>query len=228
MDKKVSIVIPIYNHWELVHQLLFDLYTYNRDSIYEIILVDDDSTEDSVYGGARWWKSIYSGMDNSNVIKYVKLEKNVGFLRSSNCGMNQASGDILILISTDVRCPCKFVEDVVRVLSAPKTITGGKLLNFDTGWNKFYGKIYPYIEGWLLACTKEAWDTIGGFDDRFAPCDFEDIDFTTAALSKGYGVIALDNPKIVHLGAQSIGYNLEREKGTNINKIKFEEKWTKA
>lgn len=223
MDKSVSIVIPFYNHWDLVHSLLFDLYTYNRNDISEIILVDDSSTEE-IEGGIKFWQQLF-GKDVS--IRVVNNEYNVGFLLSANLGMKSANGDYLILISNDVRVPCSFVKDIVRILSVNKTLVGGRLLDYDTGWNKFYDKIYPYLEGWLLACKRREWDELEGFDPLFSPNDYEDVDLSTKALSMGYGLVPLNNSKIVHIGAQSIKYGSEREIGTEINQRKFEMKWVR-
>ena len=42
-----SIVIPSYNHWELTHALLFNIYI-NMQDVDEIILMDDCSTDEKI------------------------------------------------------------------------------------------------------------------------------------------------------------------------------------
>jgi GT2 family glycosyltransferase len=225
VDKKVSVIIPFYNKWELTHKVMLDLYTYNREYIHEIVLVDDGSTDDEIVGGIKWWRHTY-GMTNDNIkIRHLRTINNGGFLKAANEGMETAVGDIKILLSNDILAPCGFVKDVVRILEVPKTLVGGRILDYDTGWNKFYDRLYPYLEGWLLACTKDAWEELGGFDIRYMPNDYEDVDLSTAALSKEYSLVPLNNPRIVHLGAQSLGYNPKREAITKINQEKFRQKW---
>lgn len=217
---KVSVVLPYYNHWDLSHSLLFDIFTWCR-SVDEVVLLDNGSTE---HDGHAWWTK--GGM---LPIKYVRLEENVGFLRGANRGMQEATGDILILISNDVSVKDDIVSQIVRLLgeTSQRVIVGGRYLGFDTGWNCFEGKIYPYLEGWLLACHKEHWQELGGFDEQFCPNDFEDVDFSTNAIGKGFAMVGLENPKITHAGGGTLGFSDERRALTERNREKFREKWVK-
>ena len=36
--------------------------------------------------------------------------------------------------------------------------------DISTGWNKFGEKIFPYLEGWLLATTSKGWAELGYFE----------------------------------------------------------------
>jgi GT2 family glycosyltransferase len=215
---KISFVIPIYNHFALINQLLNDI----RDNCTpdEIIVVDDCSNNKDTLDGISWWKHNFG----------VKLERpleNLGFLKASNYGISKATGDAICLISSDVRIEEDLAQRVRDILSADsKTFIGGIVYRDTTGWNKFGNRIFSYAEGWLLSCTKYAWDEIGGFDERFAPNDFEDVDLSTTAISKGYTLVSLDSPKIRHIGAQTIGYNDERSELTKRNREKFKEKWS--
>lgn len=218
----VSVVIPTYNHYELIHQSLWDLYK-KTSGIDEVLVVNDASTDDTFYIGLSWWKD-----QKLLPIKELRLKENVGFLRASNKGVAKASGDVIVLLSNDVRVYRDFIQEVVDILHEnDKHLIGGRLLDWDTGWNVFNGKLYQYIEGWLLACTKDAWNRFGGFDERFVPNDYEDVDLSTTALDLGYSLVELSNGCVEHIGAQSIGYNVEREKITNSNKEKFAKKWIK-
>lgn len=219
---KVSIVIPIYNKWGLTHQALFDIYS-KCSPVHEVIVVDDCSTDSDVYTGIQWWK-------NTELLglRYVKLSENVMFLRASNIGMKKATGDVIILLSNDVRLHRDIVFPIVdRLKQNPETLIGGRYLDWDTGWNQFNGTIFPYLEGWLLAATRDGWQSLGYFDERFAPSDYEDMDLSTTARSNGYSLYTLPSDLTTHIGAQSIGYNPNREKITKANKEKFKQKWIK-
>ena len=111
-------------------------------------------------------------------------------------------------MSNDVRIHGKFVSQIKEIVTnSPKSLVGGVLYSKDTGWNKFGDKIFPYLEGWLLATTVGNWKELGYFDERFSPCDFEDVDLSTTALSLGYELVPLNNPGLVHMGAGTLGYN---------------------
>src|SRR5271157_1400999 len=99
---KVSIVIPSYNHWALTHTLLYSLYQLESEDLNEVVLVDDCSQEAEVVQGEHWWKD--NGMFKGRAIDFrcLRLELNVGFLKASNIGLKEATGDIKILLSNDV------------------------------------------------------------------------------------------------------------------------------
>lgn len=217
---KTSIVIPFYNQYHLLHQLLFDLYSHgNRPD--EVIVVNDASDDKEVYDGLGWWKS-------NGMLKIVEKrnEENLGFLYSANIGITSSKGDIVILISNDVRVRCDLVSIVLEKLR-PEMLIGGRLLDYDTGWNVFSGKVYPYLEGWLLACYQEGWDELGCFDTRFAPSDYEDIDLSTKAKDHGYSLLALNDDRITHIGGQSYKYDEVRRERTERNREVFRDKWLK-
>lgn len=218
----VSIVIPVYNQYPMLHQLLFDIYQ-KCGKVDEVLIVNDCSTEEEVISGLSWWKGT-----EMLPIREIRNTENRGFLLSSNYGLRKAIGDVKILISTDVRVLGDAVYRIVHALSNnPKTLVGGIFYNHDTGWNTFGKKTFPYLEGWLLATTADGWEALGYFDEQFSPNDYEDIDLSTTALKRGYELMALASDVAVHLGGRSIGYSPERELLTHRNQKKFEAKWIK-
>ncbi|GAG78866.1 unnamed protein product, partial [marine sediment metagenome] len=106
-----------------------------------------------------------------------------------------------------------------------KCLVGQELLEHDTGWNTFNGKTISYLNGWLVACPKDVWEDIGGFDERFGLHDYEDIDLSFSATNKGYKLVQIDGAKLQHLGAQTASYGDERMAITLQNKDKFVKKW---
>lgn len=217
---KVSFVIPIYNHFELVNQLLVDIMANTRPD--EVIVVDDYSKDEATLNGLRWWSHNMS-------VKVIRPIENLGFLKASNYGLKKATGDVVCLISSDVRVYKDLASFAKGMTFVPgKTLMGGRVLEFDTGWNTFNGKTYPYVEGWLLVAKREHWEELGYFDERYAPHDYEDVDLSTTAISKGFqiGQITPDNGQVVeHIGAKTIGYNEGRLAVTERNREKFREKW---
>jgi GT2 family glycosyltransferase len=216
----VSIIIPYYNGWAMSHQLLYDLYRNDRDNIDEVMLIDDASDDGSI-SGATWWKKLLP-------VRVYRFEENVGFLRAANKGLKKATGDIKILISNDVRIYQPFCQQVIQLLADnSKRLIGNHFHAGDTGWNKFGDHVFPYLAGYFLGATAGTWEYLEYFDERYIPCDYEDVDLSTKALMGGVQVTSLSLPGIVHIGGQTIKYGAEREAQTNINKRKFEEKWKK-
>ena len=224
---KINIVIPTYGHWNLTHSQLWQLHRKEREHIDYVKIINNGShDEDETANGLAWWRAskllpIYS----------ITLDNNIGFVKASNMAMKDTIGDpedILILLSNDVLIHGKFISQIKTIFSEnSKSLVGGVLYTRDTGWNNFNDKIFPYLEGWLLATTLGNWAELNYLDERFSPNDYEDIDLSTTALSLGYELVPLNNVGLVHMGAQTIKYGDERLAQTNINKKKFEEKWIK-
>src|SRR5690554_3886589 len=103
---KTSIVIPVYNHWDLVENLIADLEKFEIDNIDEVVICDNGSEEQRV---------LKSGLP----IKYLRSEKNLGFTLASNFGLKKVRQDddrMVFLISTDVRIYSKFIDRASDIL----------------------------------------------------------------------------------------------------------------
>lgn len=222
MPNRFSLVIPTYNHYDLLHSLLFQIYQ-NCKSVTEVIVVNDRSTDVDYYDGLSWWNE--NGMLPLNILD---MYKNGGFILSSNMGLQKATGDVICLLSSDVKVGSDISITIPAMLQAnPKCLVGGRLLDWDTGWNRFGNTIYPYLEGWLLAATKQGWKELGYLDEDLVPNDFEDVSLSTRALSLDYTLVPLNDDRIVHLGGQTIGYSPERETVTKRNQEIFRKKYVK-
>jgi len=227
---KAIIIIPHYNRWDLTHARLFELYQHERDNIDHVLVVDNGSTDENTEGGLHWW-SAFRTQKNFDV-RAKRLDKNIGFLKACNFGLREVSATVspdtpIILLSNDVIMHGKFIDQILESLSAnKKSLIGGSLL-IDTGWNQVDDKFFPYLEGWLLATTAESWSLLGGFDERYAPHVFEDVDLSTNAKQMGFELVPLNNVNLNHLVGQTITYNKEREELTRINQEKFRKKWIK-
>lgn len=228
MNKSVSIIIPFYNNWHLTHQRMMELYTHISVPL-EIVLVDDCSTDENIMGGMGWWKT----QDRHSVI-CMRNPKNLGFGGSLNKGCQRASEDVYVLLSNDVQVSGDFVSVILQKLQEDeKVLIGGEVLSYDTGWNvlNINGKsvLFPYAMGWLLACTKETWKDLGGFDPIFQKFDYEDLDLSATAVYKGYKLVGLDlDTMLNHFSGQTVRkYYPDREGYTMKNQQRFIKKWSK-
>jgi len=218
--------MPFYNKWELTHARLMEFYQrVPRELIQEIILVDDCSTED-VTDGVKWWKNL-----DHHKIRYGKNKTNLGFGGAMNVGAKQAEGDVVVLFSNDVVIRGNFVSEIHACLAEDnKRLVGGEVIYYPGGWNEFdiNGRrfVVPYANGWLLACTKKAWDEVGGFALEYGKFDYEDIDLSTKFQSLGYNVVGLNSRNVHHLGAATIKtLGVDRRNITEENRKIYIAKW---
>jgi GT2 family glycosyltransferase len=222
--KTVSVILPFFNNWQLTHQRMMELYSRVHTPI-EIILVDDCSTDD-VSGGMGWWKT-----QSKHRVICIKTPKNLGFGGAHNHGAKRATGEVLIFLSNDVVITGDFLPGVLGAVGE-KVLVGNTLRGYDTGWNvlEINGKpkLFPYLEGYFLACTKDVWKELGGFDPLYAKFDYEDMCLSTTAIYKGYKLVPLNLDILQHMSGQTIRKNYpDREKYTFINQQRFINKWSK-
>ncbi len=87
----VSVIILNYNTFELTRQCINSIFNSTKGVEYEIILVDNASTECN----PDKFLDIFPG------IKLVKNHENRGFSRGCNDGINIAKGDYILLLNSD-------------------------------------------------------------------------------------------------------------------------------
>jgi GT2 family glycosyltransferase len=216
----ISIITPVWNLSNLTAQYLYgNNIHYPNDTSEQWIIIDNGST-DGTGGVLQYWKDIIGDR-----LIILKNEANEGFSAACNQGAARADGDTLLFLNNDINIKGDYLTPLQKALGDnPHSLAGPQLVNFDTGWNVFDGKIISYLVGWCLAMTRKTFDDLGGFDEQFSPAYYEDIDLCYNALHKGYDLQQVWVP-LQHLGEQS-GGQLDDKKGiTEANRVKFAKKW---
>lgn len=228
MNHLISIIIPYFNHWDLTHGRLAEIYKYLPENC-EIILVNDASTELDCKTGVAWWQK----NTQKHKIKYVENPVNLGFGGSHNRGAKAAEGDILVFLSNDVIIGGNFIQSVMENIDKynGEVLMGGRVLYNDTGWNVLIinGKpsIIAYPEGWLVSCTKTMWDRIGGWSKDYGKFDYEDVELGAWALYNDVKLVGLNLPFLRHLFGQTIKDEYpNRQEYSEHNREVFRNKWT--
>jgi len=66
--------------------------------------------------------------------------------------------------------------------------------------------------GACLAVRREAWESIGGFDENFYPVWFEDVDFCRRLADRGWKIAYCPDARFIHTGGHSVSKLPFREK----------------
>jgi GT2 family glycosyltransferase len=215
MAAKVSVITPVWNQWAHTARYLIQAWQAYRDSkVVEFIIVDNGS-------GDHTPKLLGDYLEKMNNLRVITNESNQGFPIACNQGARKAKGDVLLFLNNDVISYGDYVAKLLEVMG-DDILAGPELNQHNTGWNMFGAVTVPYIAGWCLALTKATYEALGGFDERYSPCDYEDMDLCYTASKAGLNLTRLELP-IRHVSGGSAMAN--RVAITERNREKFAQKW---
>ncbi|GAB1405397.1 glycosyltransferase family 2 protein [Lentimicrobium sp.] len=108
MDFMVSVVVPCLNEQHnipvLYNQLLNILQQY---SSYEILFVDDGSSDDSLSG-------IRQLAENDENVRYIALSRNFGHQHALKAGLDHARGECVISLDADLQHPPELIPLLIE------------------------------------------------------------------------------------------------------------------
>lgn len=217
----ISIVVPVWNEVVTTAKFLQRAHFWVERYGVELVVVDNGS-KDATPKLLRHWKTKYG-----DLLRVVRNPTNRGFGPANNQGVAATTADTLILMNNDVEIKGDFIRPVLAHLEEhPSTVGCGRLVDWDGYWNRFNkGEfIVAYAEGWLLALRRHVWELLGGFDERYVPCDYEDMDLSMTAHSMGIGLRQLSLPLRHRVGTSTRQLG-DREKITREHRVLFMEKW---
>jgi glycosyltransferase involved in cell wall biosynthesis len=105
----LSIVIPIYNEEDTLPFLRERLTGFMRDlpCTAEIVLVNDGSSDGSIDFMAKWAEA-------DNRVKVFNLARNFGHQMAATAGLDQATGQAVVLMDADLQDPPEVILDMLE------------------------------------------------------------------------------------------------------------------
>jgi glycosyltransferase involved in cell wall biosynthesis len=99
-SKKISIIVPVYNSSEFLHNLLeaIDKEKIKNNWNLELLLIDDGSKDNS-------FEKIVELSSHYNYIKGFRLARNFGHQIAVKTGLTHCSGDYIAVIDDDLQDP---------------------------------------------------------------------------------------------------------------------------
>ena len=107
MEKKVSIIVPVYNVSLYLDRCLTSLINQTYRNI-EILAIDDDSTDNSL-------EILYRYQELDKRIK-VFHKKNGGAASARNLGLEKYRGDYVSFVDSDDYVDSNYIEQLVKIL----------------------------------------------------------------------------------------------------------------
>lgn len=229
--KIVSIIIPHYNGKKLLHNCISSIYQNINIDNFEIIVVDNASTDDSV----KNIKDLFSD------VVIVSNKENIGYSGGCNIGAQQAKGKYLIFLNNDTEHSDGWIEKLVDFLEKhPDTFAAQpKVLNINNkeyfdyagGAGGFIDRFgFPYVKGRLfntlekdtgqydepseifwssgaaMIVRSDIFNQLNGFDEVYFAY-MEEIDLCWRAQALRYKIWSIPNAYVYHYGKQTIKDN---------------------
>ena len=211
--------IPVVSNHGLIESCLDSLADSRPSVDTEVVVVANGLADDAV-----------SSLRKREDIVLVFSAVNTGFSGGNNLAARFARGEFLLFLNDDSLVEAGFIDRLLRVVQGDPLIAaaGGKILSADgtlqeagsvlwsDGWVAHVGAGLPaespaygdprdvdYISANGLLVDRQAWDAVGGFDERYFPAYYEDVDLCLALLERGYRVVYEPQAQLRHLESQS-------------------------
>jgi GT2 family glycosyltransferase len=244
-----SIVIVNWNTRALLLDCLASVYATVRDLSFEVFLVDNASSDDSVAAVRAEYPQV----------KVIQNEKNLGFAAANNKALRIMQGKYALLLNTDTVLTEGAIARLFQYMErhGEVAMACGQLLNTDgTKQNsianfpsllsllanetllrilmpkRFPSKRQEYVEpiqvesciGACLMVRKAAMDAVGLLDERYF-FFMEETDWAFAMSKVGWQSRFVPEASIYHLQGQSAGDNVEARKMFYRSRYQYLRKW---
>jgi GT2 family glycosyltransferase len=222
---KISVVVPTFNRNEVLLECVKSLINQDLSKdLYEIIIVDDCSTESP-------FNSLEIILKNNQNIKYIRHEFNKGLAFARNTGIVNSSFDIILFLDSDIvpelsfvrthlqiheRYPNEFLAVVSNLSYDEQFIRGSNFARFVNsrylGNRKKIEKEYlhydnlspQYFGGGISSTRRSALKSVGMFDTSFVKYGGEDEDMGYRLNQYGVRICFTENAKAIHFDTVSI------------------------
>lgn len=237
--RRVAIVILSYNTYEMTRFCIESIRRNNSPDSYEIIVVDNASTDASL----DW-------LEKQQDIILIKNSENMGFPHGCNQGMEAADpeADIMLLNSGTILFPNSLFWLRMGLYERDNIGATGAVTNYASNGQTIadrYNSIQEYeqyalrsnvlqenpyeqklyLVGFAVLIRREAIKEVGGLDDLYSPGQFEDCDLGVRLWQQGYQNILCHNSFIYHFGGGAGQNRLIWREQYQKNKEKFRDKW---
>ena len=210
----VSIIILTYNKAALLLECLQSVVNHTHNS-YEIIIADNASTDRT--------HELLDRIENAIILRN---SENLDFIRGNNAASKHAHGKYLLFLNHDTSVLAGWCDELAQLMESRNEVgaVGAKLIHMDgrlqesgclvrkdgSTWGygrsnsnpnacEFnYAREVDFCSGAALMVRAELFQTLKGFDERYNPAYFEDVDLCMSIKRMGYKVLVQPHSAVLH------------------------------
>ena len=141
MDKglDISVVVPLYNEAESLPELVawIDRVAQKNSLSYEIIMVDDGSTDES-------WAVVQSLKEQYSAIRAISFMRNYGKSAALYCGFEMADGEVVFTMDADLQDSPDEIPEMRRMIleEGYDLVSGWKRKRYDPVGKRWPSKFF--------------------------------------------------------------------------------------
>lgn len=228
----LSIILVNWKSLDYLRDCLCSIYTYTRDILFEVIVIDNASGDTSEKTIRREYPDVI----------FLQSRTNLGFAKANNAAFRASRGDIVVFLNPDTeiadnvfaRMAACLRRDVsigavgARLLNSNGTVQTTSIQAFPTLWNQLLDfdklrRVFPKWSIWgtkALLCNtdqpidvdaisgacfmirRQLFETVGHFTETYFMY-VEDLDLSYKVRRAGYRICLLPTCQLVHHGGQS-------------------------
>ncbi len=190
----VSIVIPCYNHGAYLAEALESIEKNNSDTCYEIVIVNDGSTEQVTIDKLK---------ELENAGYHIIHQPNKGLSAARNTGIRTAKGIYILPLDADNKIDPEYYRTAIRIFQTDPGISVvysdrfvfGKSEGVVTVGKVELDRILPgnYIDA-CAVFRKTVWEEVGGYDEHIPGGFYEDWEFWVSCIERGHQFKYIQKP----------------------------------
>lgn len=211
---RVSVVVALWNRAELTLCALRSIGAQDNVSL-DVVLVDNGSTDETPL--------LLERLEGPTVLTNAT---NLGFTLAANQGARAARGELVLFLNSDAVLHSSAVRGLIGTLERSTTIgaAGGKLIWPDGRLQEAGGVVWAdgsydtrgrggdpaapeyarerdvdFCSGAMLLTSRELFLRLGGFDERYRPAYYEDVDYCVRLWRNGFRVVYTPDAVATHV-----------------------------
>lgn len=224
-----SIVIPVFNKWELTSDCLRSLAQHTAGEDFAVVVADNASTDETPQACPALGAALFG-----NRFHYLRLERNRNFGPACNAGAAVVRSEFLLFLNNDTLATDNWLPPLLEAMRNDDSLAGvGPLLLYPDGtvqhlgiaiapageciWHLYKNlpaehplvqrrRRFSAITGAALLVPYRLFHRVGGFFPNYAN-GFEDVDLGFTLTRSGSAMSVIPESRVIHLESQTPARN---------------------